>query len=162
LVGDEQPVSSTRIRAAVATGDVGEAATMLGRPHEVDGVVVRGQARGRDLGFPTANIEHHTLSAVPADGVYAGTAVIGNERYGAAISIGTNPTFAGSQRTVEAYLLDFDADLYGQLVRVEFIERLRQTLAFPDAEALVNQMHEDVARTRESIARANTSGHEEQ
>jgi riboflavin kinase / FMN adenylyltransferase len=148
LVGDEQPLSSTRVRATVAAGDVAAAADMLGRPHEVVGTVVPGEKRGRALGFPTANLEHHRLAAVPADGVYAGSAVVDGQRYPAAISIGTNPTFDGHRRTVEAYLLDVDLDLYGHRVRVEFVERLRDTLAFDGVEALVTQMHEDVAATR--------------
>jgi len=148
LVGDERPLSSTRVRAAVADGDVKAAAEMLGRAHEVVGTVVQGEKRGRALGFPTANLEHHRLAAIPADGVYAGVAVTDGERYPAAISIGTNPTFEGHHRTVEAYLLDVDLDLYGHRVRVEFAERLRDTLAFDGVEALVTQMHEDVAATR--------------
>jgi len=148
LVGDERPLSSTRVRAAVADGDVKAAAEMLGRAHEVVGTVVQGEKRGRALGFPTANLEHHRLAAIPADGVYAGVAVTDGERYPAAISIGTNPTFEGQHRTVEAYLLDVDLDLYGHRVRVEFAERLRDTLAFDGVEALVTQMHEDVAATR--------------
>ncbi|TXH32458.1 MAG: bifunctional riboflavin kinase/FAD synthetase [Actinobacteria bacterium] len=151
LVGDSEVVSSTRIRAAVADGDVVGAAAMLGRPHEVAGVVVMGEQRGRELGFPTANIEHHRLAAVPSDGVYAGTAVLDGVRHPAAISVGTNPTFEGTARTVEAYLLDLDQDLYGRLMRVEFVERLRDTLAFDSVDDLVTQMHEDVAVTRRIV-----------
>ena len=152
LVGDERPLSSTRVRAAVADGDVKAAAEMLGRAHEVVGTVVQGEKRGRALGFPTANLEHHRLAAIPADGVYAGVAVTDGERYPAAISIGTNPTFEGHHRTVEAYLLDVDLDLYGHRVRVEFAERLRDTLAFDGVEALVAQMHQDVAATRRLLS----------
>ena len=152
LVGDERPLSSTRVRAAVAEGDVKAAAEMLGRPHEVVGTVVQGEKRGRALGFPTANLDHHRLAAIPADGVYAGVAVTDGERYPAAISIGTNPTFEGQHRTVEAYLLDVDLDLYGHRVRVEFAERLRDTLAFDGVEALVTQMHQDVAATRRLLS----------
>ncbi len=152
LVGDAEPVSSTRIRAAIAAGDVAQAAAMLGRPHEISGVVVMGEQRGRDLGFPTANIDHHALAAVPADGVYAGRAVLDGVRHPAAISVGTNPTFDGNRRTVEAYLLDVDQDLYGRLMRVEFVERLRDTLAFDSVDDLVAQMHEDVAVTRRITA----------
>ncbi len=148
LVGDVEAVSSTRIRAAVAEGDMVQAAAMLGRPHEIAGVVVLGEQRGRELGFPTANIEHHPRAAVPTDGVYAGAALLDGVRHPAAISIGTNPTFDGTQRTVEAYLLDVDEDLYGRLMRVEFIERLRDVLAFDSVDALVAQMHEDVDLTR--------------
>lgn len=147
LVGGEAPVSSTRIRTAVGQGDVAAAADMLGRPHEVGGMVVMGEQRGRELGFPTANVEHHRLAAVPADGVYAGSAVVDGIRHPAAISVGTNPTFDGTQRTVEAYLLDVDVDLYGHHMRVEFAERLRDTLAFDGVDQLVAQMHRDVEET---------------
>lgn len=152
LVGGEEPVSSTRIRSAVATGDVETAARMLDRAHEVAGVVVAGHKRGRALGFPTANIAHHRRAAVPADGVYAGVAVLDQRRLPAAISVGTNPTFDGSTRTVEAYLLDFDENLYGRGLRVEFTHRLRDTLAFDGVEALVAQMDRDVAQTRRIMA----------
>lgn len=148
LVGGQDPVSSTMVRAAVAEGDVRLAAELLGRPHEVAGVVVSGEKRGRALGYPTANLEHHRLAAVPADGVYAGDAVIEGRHHAAAISIGTNPTFEGDRRTVEAHLLDFEGDLYGRHLRAEFVERLRETLAFDSIEALMAQMHEDVALTR--------------
>ena len=153
-MGEQQPVSSTRIRSAVAAGDVVLAAGMLGRAPEVEGVVEAGQKRGRDLGFPTANIAHHRLAAVPADGVYAGTATVGDRSHIAAISVGTNPTFDGSRRTVEAHLLDFDGDLYGQRVRVGFHERLRPTLAFDTVEQLVAQMERDVVRTRDLMSQA--------
>jgi riboflavin kinase/FMN adenylyltransferase len=148
LVSEGLPVSSTRIRAAVAEGDMGAASGMLGRPHEVEGVVVRGQQRGKDLGYPTANVHHHGRAAVPADGVYAGRAVLTTGTYPAAISVGTNPTFDGTTHTVEAYLLDFDADLYGQPVRVEFAHRLRGMLTFDGAEALIAQMEQDVEQAR--------------
>ena len=154
LVGDQKPVSSTRIRSAVAAGDVALAAGMLGRSPEVEGVVEAGQKRGRDLGFPTANIAHHRLAAVPADGVYAGTATVGDRSHIAAISVGTNPTFDGVRRTVEAYLLDFDGDLYGQRLRVGFTARLRDTLTFDGVEQLVAQMDADVARTRDLLSQA--------
>ncbi len=148
LVGDGQAVSSTRIRAAVADGDVAAAAEMLARPHEVEGVVVRGAQRGRGLGYPTANVEHHPLAAVPADGVYAGTTVVDGAVYPSAISVGTNPTFDGQRRTVESYLLDVDMDLYGAEVRVGFIQRLRGMVAFEGVDALVAQMDRDVAYAR--------------
>lgn len=148
LVGAGEPISSTRVRALVAAGDVAAAAAMLGRPHELTGVVVAGEGRGRDLGFPTANLEHHRLAAVPADGVYAGSAVIGGQRHTAAISVGTNPTFAGARRSVEAFVLDFAEDLYGQRVRFEFAQRLRDTFAFAGVTELIGQMHADVAQAR--------------
>jgi len=127
--GDEDvTISSTYIRACVAAGDMESAARALGRPHRVDGVVVRGDRRGRALGYPTANVETPPFTAVPADGVYAGRLVLRDPRSGisgetfpAAISVGTNPTFQGSRRTVEAFLLDWDGDLYGDHVGVEFV-----------------------------------------
>ena len=148
-------ISSTYIRACVAAGDMEPAARALGRPHRVDGVVVRGDQRGRGLGYPTANVETPPFTAVPADGVYAGRLVLRDARTGvsgesfpAAISVGTNPTFQGSRRTVEAFLLDWEGDLYGDHVGVEFVSRLRGMEAFPDVEALVAAMAGDVQRTR--------------
>ncbi len=155
LSGDgEVTISSTYIRACVAAGDMASAALALGRPHRVDGVVVRGDRRGRELGYPTANVETPAHTAVPADGVYAGRLVLRDHRgtsrssHPAAISVGSNPTFAGARRTVEAYLLDFDGDLYGEHVGVEFVERLRPMLTFPGVPELLVAMAEDVSRTR--------------
>ena len=152
---EDVTISSTYIRACVAAGDLGPAARALGRPHRVDGIVVRGDRRGRDLGYPTANVESPPFSAIPADGVYAGHLVTrdprsgaSRQRFPAAISVGTNPTFQGSRRTVEAYVLDFDGDLYGEHVGVEFAQRLRPMAAFPDVAALVEAIAKDVADTR--------------
>jgi riboflavin kinase/FMN adenylyltransferase len=152
---EEVTISSTYIRACVAAGDMTSAARALGRPHRVDGVVVRGDRRGRDLGYPTANVECPPFTAIPADGVYAGHLVTrdprsgaSRERFPAAISVGTNPTFQGSRRTVEAYVLDYEGDLYGEHVGVEFTERLRPMAAFPDVAALVSAMDQDVSDTR--------------
>jgi riboflavin kinase/FMN adenylyltransferase len=141
--------SSTYIRALVAAGDVRAAATALGRPHRLAGVVVRGDRRGRELGFPTANLLTGPYAAVPADGVYAAwlTRAHGEARM-AAVSVGTNPTFSGQERRVEAYLLDFDGDLYGERVALDFVERLREQRSYPAIEPLVAQIREDVARTR--------------
>ncbi|SOC48491.1 riboflavin kinase / FMN adenylyltransferase [Blastococcus aggregatus] len=148
-------ISSTYIRACVAAGDLVAAARALGRPHRVDGIVVRGDRRGRDLGYPTANVESPPYTAIPADGVYAGHLVTrdprggaSRERFPAAISVGSNPTFQGSRRTVEAFVLDYDGDLYGEHVGVEFVSRLRPMAAFADVEALVVAMAKDVEDTR--------------
>jgi len=156
--GGEVPISSTYVRACVAAGDMVSAARALGRPHRVDGVVVRGDRRGRELGYPTANVESPPFTAVPADGVYAGHLVTRDPRSGAsrerlpaAISVGTNPTFQGSRRTVEAYVLDWDGDLYGEHVGVEFAQRLRPMAAFPDVDALLAAMDKDVADTRQVL-----------
>jgi riboflavin kinase/FMN adenylyltransferase len=154
---EQVTISSTYIRACVAAGDMASAARALGRPHRVDGVVVRGDRRGRALGFPTANVETPPFTAIPADGVYAGHLVprgSGGARFPAAISVGTNPTFQGSRRTVEAYLLDYDGDLYGEHVGVEFAQRLRPMTAFPDADALVAAMAQDVTDTRRVLGLA--------
>lgn len=154
LIGAGEPISSTRVRAAVAEGDVALAARLLGRPHEVEGTVVRGANRGRGLGYPTANIDHHRLAAVPADGVYAGAVDVGGRTRAAAISVGANPTFDGQARTVEAYILDFDADLYGVTLRVGFLERLRGMVAFDGLDPLIAQMQQDVVQTRDVVRSA--------
>jgi riboflavin kinase/FMN adenylyltransferase len=160
LVLDGVTISSTAIRALLTAGDVAEAAKLLGRPHRVEGVVVRGHQRGRQLGFPTANVESPPHTAIPADGIYAGWLSTldhdGSEmnRWASAISIGTNPTFNGQVRTVEAYALArHDLDLYGLHAGIDFAERLRGTLRFDSIEALVEQMHKDVALTREICAK---------
>jgi riboflavin kinase/FMN adenylyltransferase len=155
LEAEGMTISSTYIRACLATGDVTGAAAVLGRPHRVEGIVVRGHQRGRALGFPTANLESPEHTAIPADGVYAGWLYTldldGNEteRWPAAISVGTNPTFDGVDRTVEAYALDRDdLDLYGTHAAIDFTARLRGTVRFDSVEALVDQMHEDVDQAR--------------
>ena len=155
---DAVTISSTYIRACVAAGDMASAGRALGRPHRVDGVVVRGDRRGRDMGYPTANVESPQFTAIPADGVYAGHLVtrdprsgVSRERFPAAISVGSNPTFQGSRRSVEAFVLDYDGDLYGEHVGVEFVERLRPMTAFPDVEALLAAMAKDVSDTRQIL-----------
>jgi riboflavin kinase/FMN adenylyltransferase len=142
---------------------VAAAARALGRPHRVEGVVVRGHMRGRGLGFPTANLETAPHTATPADGVYAGWLASldldGAEtaRWPAAISVGTNPTFGIGDRTVEAYALDRDdLDLYGVHAAIDFTARLRGTERFDSVQALITQMHADVAQ-----ARALTADHSE-
>jgi riboflavin kinase/FMN adenylyltransferase len=145
--------SSTYIRSLVDAGDVEEASRVLGREHRVEGVVVRGDQRGREIGYPTANLSLLPWSAVPADGIYAGRLIrrlsTTPEQLPAAISIGTNPTFAGRERRVEAYVLDFTGDLYGERVGLAFTTRLRDTVRFAAVEELVAQMAVDVARTRQ-------------
>jgi riboflavin kinase/FMN adenylyltransferase len=155
LVDDGVTISSTYIRERLADGDVAAAARALGRPHRVEGVVVRGHMRGRGLGFPTANLETPSHTATPADGVYAGWLTSldldGAEvsRWPAAISVGTNPTFGAGERTVEAYALDRDdLDLYGTHAAIDFTARLRGTERFDSVEALVTQMREDVNQAR--------------
>lgn len=141
--------SSTYVRSCVQAGDVESATRALGREHRIEGVVVRGDQRGREMGYPTANLDPLPWSAVPADGIYAGHLVRGAERLPAAISIGTNPTFAGDERRIEAFVLDFTGDLYGERVGLSFSHRLRETLRFDSMDDLMVQMALDVERTRE-------------
>jgi riboflavin kinase/FMN adenylyltransferase len=156
LDGGPQVWSSTYVRTCLAAGDVEGAAEALGRPVSVHGVVQRGDQRGRELGYPTANVPS-TTTAVPADGVYAGwlrdLADPAGEPMPAAISVGVNPTFAGERsRRVEAYVLDRDdLDLYDREVEVVFVKRLRGMLRFDSAEALVAAMGDDVDRAREAL-----------
>lgn len=163
--------SSTWARELLEAGDVVQAARVLGRPHRVRGTVVHGDARGRELGYPTANLGGELTGMVPADGVYAGwlrrvrhadgTAVTSQDPdrvLPAAVSIGTNPTFDGQERRVEAYVLDRDdLDLYDEQVVVELVERLRPTLRFDSVDALLERMGEDVERVREVLAGAATA-----
>jgi len=154
--GGRRRWSSTWVREMLADGRVAQAATVLGRAHRVRGVVVHGDARGRTLGFPTANLGPQIAGMVPADGVYAGwlrrlglAAGDADVVLPAAISIGTNPTFDGAVRRVEAYVLDrTDLDLYGEEVAFEFVTRLRPTLRFDSVDDLVSTMRDDVAQAR--------------
>lgn len=163
-IGDDAPQgarwSSTQLRAELLEGNVGHAAEILGRPHGVSGTVVHGDHRGRELGYPTANLSQDHEGLVPADGVYAGWLVRldlppshPDHTLPAAVSVGTNPTFDGRVRRVEAYVLDrTDLDLYGERVSIEFVARLRPTLRFDGIAALVDQMEQDVARCREILS----------
>jgi riboflavin kinase / FMN adenylyltransferase len=147
VVPDEvEGVSSTAIRAKLAEGDVVGAAALLGRPFELDGTVVAGHQRGGTLGFPTANVLLEPDHACPRYGIYAGSA----RGHRAAISIGTNPHYGGTERRVEPYLLEFDGDLYGQRLVVELWERLRDEAVFDSEEELVTQIAADVEATRQA------------
>jgi riboflavin kinase / FMN adenylyltransferase len=137
-------VSSTEIRRLVAAGEVRAAAPLLGRPVEVEGIVVSGDQRGGTLGFPTANLRADPALLVPAFGIYAGAA--GGHR--AAVSIGVNPHYGGAERRIEAYLLDFEGDLYGERLIVELWDRLREERVFESEADLVAQIERDVAATR--------------
>jgi riboflavin kinase / FMN adenylyltransferase len=155
--------SSTRTRDLLLAGEVEEAARVLGRPYAVEGTVAEGDRRGRALGFPTANLACSDGIVVPADGVYAGWLVIGPRdgsgswRLPAAISVGSNPTFPGARRRVEAYALDRDdLELYGRQIAVEFVARLRGMERFESEEALRTQMASDVARSREMLTASST------
>ncbi len=151
--GNDTVVSSTYIRACVDAGDLTAAADALGRLHRLEGVVVRGDSRGREIGFPTANLLTPPHAAVPADGVYAAWLVRrGHEPARAAVSIGTNPTFAGRERRVEAYVLDFDGDLYGERLALDFVARLREQRRYDGVAPLAAQIREDVAQTRAVLA----------
>jgi riboflavin kinase/FMN adenylyltransferase len=137
----ELTFSSTYIRSCIDAGDVAAASTALGRPHRVEGIVVRGNQRGRSLGYP-------------ADGVYACRFVHRCRELAAAVSIGTNPTFSGRERRVEAFVLDLDEDFYGERVALDFVERLRGMCRFDTPEELVTQIDDDVVRTRKALDRA--------
>jgi riboflavin kinase / FMN adenylyltransferase len=152
-----QPISSTRIRRLIAEGDVGAAAALLGRWYELRGVVGHGEKRGRELGFPTANLEVSTEMQICADGVYAGWYLRPDgTRHQTAISVGRQPTFYESRpfSLVEAHLLDFQGDLYDESGTVELVARLRGQEKFPSVEALIDQMSSDVAHTRRTLATA--------
>lgn len=157
LVGsDDVPISSTEIRGLVSAGEVAAATRALTRPHRVEGQVVAGAGRGRELGYPTANLRTTELATIPADGVYAARLVA--DPYGetrtvwpAAVSVGDNPTFDGQERTVEAFVLDADLDLYDQHVAVDFVARLRGQQRFASVGSLTAKMGEDVQHTRELL-----------
>jgi riboflavin kinase/FMN adenylyltransferase len=144
--------SSTYIRSCIDAGDVEAAAAALGRPHRLEGVVVRGDQRGRELGFPTANLMCAAHAAVPADGVYAAWFQHRGKTHRAAVSIGTNPTFAGEERRVEAYVLDFDGDLYGERVALDFVAHLREQRVYQGPEWLIEQIALDVEQTRAKLS----------
>ncbi len=148
------PVSSTRIRHLITDGDVERAAELLTRNHYLKGPVVHGEKRGREIGYPTANIGLTALATIPADGIYAGWLTVGDKRWVAAISIGTNPTFPGVRgRQVEAYALDqTDLDLYDQVAKVEFVTRLRDTLKFDGLESLLVQMAQDCLDAKAALS----------
>ncbi|MFC4001164.1 bifunctional riboflavin kinase/FAD synthetase [Prauserella oleivorans] len=149
--------SSTYVRSCIDAGDVAAAADALGRPHRLEGIVVRGDGRGHDLGYPTANLSAPRFAAIPADGVYACWFVRAGDpeqRLPAAVSVGTNPTFSGRERTVEAFVLDVDEDFYGQHVALDFVARLRGMVKFDRVEDLVARIGDDVARTRDVLGRS--------
>ncbi len=161
-VGEGERFSSSAVRSMLAEGQVAEAARVLGRPHRVVGTVVHGNHRGRDLGYPTANLAEDALGLVPKEGVYAGWLTRVDQPEDApdrtmpcAISVGTNPTFATQdRRTVEAYVLDRDdLELYGETVMVEFTAHIRPTLRFESIDELTAAMSQDVARCRELLAK---------
>ncbi|MGA0274723.1 MAG: riboflavin biosynthesis protein RibF [Dehalococcoidia bacterium] len=150
LHGDQ--ISSSRIRQAIEIGDCETATGMLGRNYGFTGLVGEGDKRGQELGFPTANIEPDFEATVPANGIYATRVTVDGETHRAATSIGVRPTFeTDGRRTIEAYLLDFDGDLYTKRLHIEFVSRLRGEVAFESVDALIEQMNSDVEQTREII-----------
>ena len=150
---DGNEVSSSAIRKAVTEGRCEFAAKMLGRNYSITGVVAQGDRRGRELGFPTANVEPDIAFTIPENGIYATLAEVDGVTYSAATSIGVRPTFdVDGGRTIEAFLLDFDGDLYTKRLRLEFVTRLRSEVAFGSVEQLVEQMNRDIEQTREVLA----------
>ena len=145
-------VKSSLIRSLITQGDVEGASGMLGRWYSLTGRVVQGDRRGQALGFPTANLSIDADLVTPADGIYATWATVEGQRHQAATCIGVRPTFGASDRTVEAFILDFEGDLYGKCLTLEFASRLREERAFTSVEALVEQMNVDVEQTREALS----------
>lgn len=158
LSRDGVPWSSTRVRAAIDAGDMGTARTILGRDPEMEGTVITGDRRGRELGYPTANVDPDPGLALPTAGIYAGHLVVDDRRLPSAISVGTNPQFEGRELRIEAYVLDRDdLDLYGGRVRLEFRERLRDQAVFPTLQDYLEQMARDVANVRITLTDARGS-----
>lgn len=146
-----ETVSSSLIRQRIRAGQVRKAATLLGRPYVIEGQVVHGAHRGKGLGFPTANLET-TYEILPKDGVYAVWAMLEGQRIPGVANIGTDPTFGGGTMNYEVHLLDFQGEIYGKTLRMEFIERIREERKFPSPAALVEQIRQDVVRARTLLA----------
>lgn len=144
---DEQLVSSSVIRSLIESGDIGHAVRLLGHPYRVSGTVGRGAERGRTLGFPTANL-FAVPTLIPANGVYAALAHTARGRRAAAVNVGPNPTFGEAARKIEVHILDFDGDLYGQTLNVDFVDRVRDVMQFATVEALREQLQQDLATVR--------------
>ena len=155
---DGQIMSSSRIRQMIADGALDEATRFLGRNPSVRGRVVKGDQRGRQLGFPTANLAIAERRLIPADGIYAVRVKIGDAWHGGAANIGIRPTFDHGHRLVEVYVLDFDGDLYDQVIEVQFIKRLREERKFESIDALIAQMKRDVEETRKVLATIRPEG----
>jgi riboflavin kinase/FMN adenylyltransferase len=145
-------VSSSRIRRSLLEGDLAEVNGCLGRPYQISGTIVKGAQMGRTIGFPTANIDYWPEQLLPDNGVYATYAWLDDERHVAATNVGVRPTVNGSAVTVEAHLLDFDADIYGRTLRLEFIDRIRPEMKFPGLDTLKAQIGADVQRVRELMS----------
>lgn len=160
VLDEGQRISSTRIRALIEEGEVHQVSRFLGRCHFVSGRVVKGQQRGKALGFPTANISTRN-EVLPPDGVYATFFWIQGHRRPSVTSLGSNPTFGDGPRTLETYLFDFDGDLYDQSIRLSFVKRIRQQEKFASPELLIAQMHKDVLLAQEALGKAEGSELEE-
>lgn len=144
-------VSSSRVRSSLAVGDIGDVNGCLGRPYSIKGTVIKGDQRGRTIGFPTANLAVWDELLLPANGVYATNVWLGEERFAAATNVGIRPTVNGRQRLVEAHLLDFDGDLYGQTIRLEFISYVRSEQKFSGLPALKAQIYADVLEIKQRL-----------
>lgn len=158
LVEADGIISSTRIRHLIEEGDVAGAARLLGSRFRLSGVVLPGDGRGKDLGFPTANLRPPDRKVIPGNGIYAAWAHVDAERVAAAVNVGTRPTFGGSEMLIEAHLLDFEGDLYGSTLVVEFVERLRPEIQFASADDLVTAITQDVRSVRRLLAGSPVSG----
>lgn len=150
---DGQPVSSSRVRAALARGDIQEAARLLGRPYHVSGQVVPGDGRGQSIGIPTANLSLWPDRAIPKSGVYVTHAHVNGRAYGSVTNVGVRPTFNTDSPSprVETHIFDFNETIYGQDIQVEFLERLRDEIRFPDVRSLVSQIQTDITRAKEIL-----------
>jgi riboflavin kinase / FMN adenylyltransferase len=152
LLASDGIVSATRIRTQIEAGDVSSASALLGSRYRLSNTVIGGEKRGRALGFPTANLRPPRRKVIPGHGIYAAYAHVDGEAHLAAVNVGVRPTFGDSELLIEAYLLDFEDDLYGQLLTLEFVEKLRPELEFENVDALVDQIKEDVAIVRRTLA----------
>ncbi|HUH96163.1 MAG TPA: bifunctional riboflavin kinase/FAD synthetase [Anaerolineales bacterium] len=156
-VSDESGViSSTEIRKLISVGDVSDAAKLLGRNYSLHGPVMHGDGRGRTMNISTANIDYPRDKIIPTNGIYAAWAWVDDQKYGAAVNVGVNPTFTPDKQTpnVEAYILDFDRDIYGKDVMIEFVTRLRDELKFDSVAILIEQIQKDIAKVREVLRTA--------
>lgn len=159
LLDDDEPISSSRIRRLVREGRVREAEHLLGRPYEIEGTVIPGRQRGRKLGFPTANLETPGKIVLPRTGVYAASVETPEAIYPAMMNVGYSPTFGDIEEVrLEVHLLDFEGNLMGRRLRVSLLEFLREEIHFPSAAALVQQLHQDKARSRSLLARSTPEG----
>jgi riboflavin kinase/FMN adenylyltransferase len=158
LVESGRVISSSRVRRLIEEGEVATAAGLLGSRYRLSNVVVTGDQRGKTLGFPTANLEPPARKVIPGNGIYAAFAHVGAETLAAAVSVGVRPTFGGTKTMIEAFILDFDRDIYGSVLELEFVERLRPELEFESVEALVEAMNEDVATVRQVLESAVLAG----